>query len=128
MQQASTYPLWLPSLLSRKLLLSTKLFFFLVDMASSSQSGTQSGGSEVRRVREHLQNFLNTTSSERSIEFTPLGVPTGPNMQIFQEHLTYVARMHLSCNCENWGKVVVAVKDKMWEDVKVYHLYNYYKL
>jgi Tfp pilus assembly protein FimT len=72
-----------------------------------------------KKARTTVRNFIKKSKEERTIEFDPLGVPTGSNMNVFQAVLSYVARETLGCTVHSWKNVPQIVKEAMWKDVKV---------
>jgi len=66
-----------------------------------------------------MRLFTSKPKEERMIEFDPLGVSTGSNMNVFQVVLLYVAREILGCTVHSWKKVPQTIKEVMWKDVKV---------
>ena len=58
--------------------------------------------SQIKPTRQCLKKFTAKPSEERTIEFTDLGVPTGPNMNAFQRYLSHVAKTHLGCLVSDW--------------------------
>jgi S-ribosylhomocysteine lyase LuxS involved in autoinducer biosynthesis len=72
-----------------------------------------------RKARTTVRNFIKKRKEERTIEFDPLGMPTGSNMNVFQAVLSYVVRETLGYTVHSWKKVPQIVKEAMWKDVKV---------
>jgi hypothetical protein len=52
--------------------------------------------------KNHCKELHKKPKEERTIEFDPLGVPTGSNMNVFQAVLSYVAREILGCVVDSW--------------------------
>jgi hypothetical protein len=46
--------------------------------------------STIKKARTAVKNFIKKPKEERTIEFDPLGMLTGSNMNIFQAVLLYV--------------------------------------
>jgi S-ribosylhomocysteine lyase LuxS involved in autoinducer biosynthesis len=72
-----------------------------------------------KKARTVVRNFIKKSKEERTIEFDPLGMPTGSNMNIFQAVLSYVVRETLGCTIHSWKNVPQTIKEAMWTDVKV---------
>jgi ribosomal protein S20 len=66
-----------------------------------------------KKIRTAIRNFIKKPKEERTIEFDPLGVPTGSNMNVFQTVLSYMARKILGCTVHSWKKVPQTVKEAM---------------
>jgi ribosomal protein S20 len=66
-----------------------------------------------KKARTVVRNFIKKTKEEMTIEFDPLGVMTGSNMNVFQVVLSYVARETLGCTIHSWKKVPQTVKEAM---------------
>jgi hypothetical protein len=66
-----------------------------------------------KKARLAVRNFIKKPKKERTIEFDPTGVPTGPNMNVFQAILSYVAREILRCTVHSWKKVLQTVNEGM---------------
>ena len=70
-------------------------------MAKKDKDARKKESAHSKKARDYLNKFLLLDREERTIEFTPLGVPSGENRNVFQAFLSYTAREYLGCRCHD---------------------------
>jgi hypothetical protein len=78
-----------------------------------------------KRSRTSLSGFHGSKKvDKRHIEFRSDGVLIGDNASKFVNYFAILVRDRVPCTIQSWKNINVELKNKIWNDIKVYKIIN----
>lgn len=72
-----------------------------------------------KRGKTTCEHLREKSKEERAIQFKDDGTPISKYHSGFSTYYGVLVRERVSCTYENWKKVHVAIKNDMWNEIKV---------